>query len=1098
MMTTCTPNTNKDIIATHTSTKSDMVENGKPLLPAPANARVQILCEIIGATNLNPHPSLDVVSASTRGILASDERKASSFIKVSYVSSCSPTDLKERAIHTTKPVANNNSPIWAVDTGSVFLLDIPLRDLTSSIDKETNFNCAKDRTKNVSKSSLIFEIHDKDTLLGNTAKLGAARISTRKIADIIVNKPEERFQFAIQDDKYWHSMLHVQCLSESESADDSSMCSLRPEEGENLHGEERCRYHKDDDSKLALRFRVASRQDIRFLDALKSGCIEDVDDHKSIDLVGDDSLPDETRQLLREKAKLQKASILVTDKDDSCTGLDFKSMMNTIDFTLNSTTLKNGTTAYRVKPRPNPAKPEVFLTAEELLKTAYNSSFKWTEAGSGTLGKVYVEVLRCQGLPNLDVGEAFGNLTDAFVSLCFEDAIVQTDTIDDCLSPLWMPWTQRAFCFNMMHPLSALYLAVFDYDDGSAHDGIGRCVINLENMKPNVTCTLKYALYPSSVVTTRESTGTVTVRIRVELKDEESLLLESIKPPPKIHVNVKKEKSLAVVKYTLYGEYDEDKYSMTLLRSYVNEIFEYKSRATYSIGDALKSLILWRGQVKIGNVWLPMHSLLFFIAATHVVERPHLLPSLMCFLAAFAMLGTYTSRVQHPSPWRRCRLIRDFVSILLHGRLQEWLHSSRIEDYAKILFRKNSRLSAYSTRIQPHEGAKESDSLDLAWKNRIEADKDAANKRWEMQQQLLSIGDEKIHTEEGGLQIDPLAKYLFPIQRRLRGVCVLLRRLNCVVTWEDSYLSFWLTAAFIGLGMCLLILPMPFLLYWTSKILVWTVFGPWMKFVDLFFLSSVAYENEAERQQLQEQTLRDIAKNFREMSRAARVQGEDAFKLKAMRILKFGQYIAKVPERNVTRHFDYPLPESTARLSSGKAVKGWKERKMLLGQKLHGRMIQRRMCGRFGNADDDENVEAIISALRNKMIAKVDNQQQSQVNAGVKLPAEAMHDSLRCEGVEVIIEKSSDVPSLVSYEQVPSDIITASGSVMSSTGSNSEERHEISENTAFENEDPGECVEIIALHGNEGINCMLNCEKGEQEAALGVLENKVYFQLETI
>mmetsp|Transcript_10438 Transcript_10438/g.16023 ORF Transcript_10438/g.16023 Transcript_10438/m.16023 type:complete len:1068 (+) Transcript_10438:116-3319(+) len=1065
-MTSCMiSNTKNDFIAT--GTKCNMAETEKPTLPA----KVKILCEIMGATNLNPHPSLDVVS--TRGFLANDERKASSFIKVSYISGCNGRTgrfaHKARSIHTTKPVANSNSPIWAVDTGSLFILEIPLRDLTSAVDKNTDG--AKD--KKASKSSLIFEIHDKDTLLGNTAKLGTARINVKKIADIITNKPEERFQFGIQDDKYWDSFL--ECLSES--AEDSSICSS--EEG--MNGEER---YQDDSSKLALRFRIASREDIQFLEALKNGCIEDIDDHKSIDpVIDDDSLPDEIRQLLREKAKLEKASELVTDKDE--TTMDFKSMMNTIDFTLNSTILKNGTTAFRVKPGPNPANPKQtsFLTAEELLKTAYNSSFKWTEAGSGTLGKVYVEVLRCQGLPNLDVGEAFGNLTDPFVSLCFEDAVVQTDTIYDCLSPLWMPWTQRAFCFNMMHPLSSLYLAVFDYDDKSAHDGIGRCVINLENMKPNLTYTLKYALYPSSVVTARESTGTVTIRIRVELLNEESLLLESIKPPPKIHVNVKKEKSLAVLKYTLYGEYDEDKYSMTLLRSYVNEILEYKSRATYSIGDALKSLILWRGQVKIGNVWLPLNSLLFFIAATHVVERPHLLPSLMCFLAAFVMLGTYTSRVQHPSPWRRCRLIRDFASILLQGMLQKCAHHARIKDSTKILFGGKFRQSAYSTRIQPNEGAKESDALELAWKNRIEADKDAANKRWEMQQELLSIGDEKIHTEETGLQIDPLAKYLFPIQRRLRGVCVLLRRLNCVVTWEDSYLSFWLTLTFIGLGICLLILPTTFLLYWTSKILVWTVFGPWMKFVDLFFLSSVAYENEAERRRQQEQTLRDIAKNFREMSRAARVQGEDAFKLKAMRILKFGQYIAKVPERNITRHFDYPLSESTARLYSGKPVKGWKERKMLLGQKLHGRMIQRRMCGRFGSADKDENTEAIMSALRNELTGDVDNQQKSQLHTCAKLSSEAMHDLPKCEGMEVTIEKSSDNRSLVSYKQVPSEeMLTASGSVLSA------------ESSVLEDEDPGECVEIIAFSRDEEINGEKECENSKQAA--DVLEKKVYFQIE--
>lgn len=76
---------------------------------------------------------------------------------------------------------------------------------------------------------------------------------------------------------------------------------------------------------------------------------------------------------------------------------------------------------------------------------AYEPSTRWVEAGSsGGLGRVYIEVLRCKNLPNLDTGTSFlGDKTDAFVCLIFEDSICQTDTIDNALSPLFMPWTQR-------------------------------------------------------------------------------------------------------------------------------------------------------------------------------------------------------------------------------------------------------------------------------------------------------------------------------------------------------------------------------------------------------------------------------------------------------------------------------------------------------------------------------------------------------------------------------------------------------------------------------------------------------------------------------
>lgn len=44
----------------------------------------------------------------------------------------------------------------------------------------------------------------------------------------------------------------------------------------------------------------------------------------------------------------------------------------------------------------------------------------------------------------------------------------------------------------------------------------------------------------------------------------------------------------------------------------------------------------------------------------------------------------------------------------------------------------------------------------------------------------------------------------------------------------------------------------------------------------------------------------------------ARTKQEEGVKLKSMRIVRFGPYSFKVPTLNITRHYDYPLPESTA------------------------------------------------------------------------------------------------------------------------------------------------------------------------------------------
>lgn len=52
----------------------------------------------------------------------------------------------------------------------------------------------------------------------------------------------------------------------------------------------------------------------------------------------------------------------------------------------------------------------------EMEKEILGESREWIDAGSGELGRLFVEVLECKGLPNLDSGGLVGNLTDSFVS----------------------------------------------------------------------------------------------------------------------------------------------------------------------------------------------------------------------------------------------------------------------------------------------------------------------------------------------------------------------------------------------------------------------------------------------------------------------------------------------------------------------------------------------------------------------------------------------------------------------------------------------------------------------------------------------------------
>jgi Ca2+-dependent lipid-binding protein len=186
------------------------------------------------------------------------------------------------------------------------------------------------------------------------------------------------------------------------------------------------------------------------------------------------------------------------------------------------------------------------------------------------LGRLFLEVLGCDGLPNLDAGGLVGNKTDAFVAVVFEDTIVTTDIIDDCLSPRWMPWTKRAFIFHIGHSSSQVFLGVFDFDDVSPtddHDLVGRVTVDLANLRKDTTYTLKYNIYTTARMSDRKAMGSITVRLRLDIEDERQLLLSTLEPPAPIYVNSKKRKDFRVVRYTCTGKYDMESYNMKVINS---------------------------------------------------------------------------------------------------------------------------------------------------------------------------------------------------------------------------------------------------------------------------------------------------------------------------------------------------------------------------------------------------------------------------------------------------------------------------------------------------------------------------------------------------
>ena len=539
---------------------------------------------------------------------------------------------------------------------------------------------------------------------------------------------------------------------------------------------------------LALRIRVASTFDIDFIKSLSKDDtntnINGVNIELQSTLIQHDGGSSTNQTKKKTKKLLLKPATLITELDENLLTAEtsIKAISNispiaqeSVRYLFSSDTEKR----LLVKPYPDPSRVEetTFFTEEMLHHECYKMSTNWIQAGqqsccggsegSNSLGKVYLEVLECRGLPNTDAGGAVGNKTDAFISIVYNDIMVQTEVIDDSCSPMWMPWCSRAFVFQLGHPSSCVHIGVADYDIGPMeHECIGRVAINPIKFSPGTMYTLTYNLYESSNLTDQgDDMGTITLRLRIEIPDEKKYLLEGRKPPEKRWVNSQQWKSHRVAKYCVDGPHDEEVFEMALFRSHINEVLTQKRYVTYAIYDAIRSLIYWRGQVKVGKVWLPLHSAIVFYFSVHVVENPHLLPSFLCFGCGWIMLANMLHRVDHPNPWHRGHSFLTYFNILTRGQ------------------------AYHATHISPLEGHKEATKLESKWKQRLDEDDAKYYKQLEQDEKLKSISDDAVIRTKSKASantaiVDPVSALagakLLPYQQRLGRYCNKVRYIRNV------------------------------------------------------------------------------------------------------------------------------------------------------------------------------------------------------------------------------------------------------------------------------------------------------------------------------
>lgn len=102
----------------------------------------------------------------------------------------------------------------------------------------------------------------------------------------------------------------------------------------------------------------------------------------------------------------------------------------------------------------------------------------------------------------------------------------------------------------------------------------------------------------------------------------------------------------------------------------------------------------------------------------------------------------------------------------------------------------------------------------------------------------------------------------------------------------------------------------------------------------------MALQNDEARAKHKNDTIEELERQFKNKGRIARYRGEEALKMKSMRKLRFGNFIAKVPRQYTARHYDYPLSESEAvHISLLSQRPQFEARNKIYSQSLDGTMI---------------------------------------------------------------------------------------------------------------------------------------------------------------
>ena len=539
---------------------------------------------------------------------------------------------------------------------------------------------------------------------------------------------------------------------------------------------------------------------------------------------------------------------------------------------------------------------KLWLTSEEIEKASLEESRLWAEVGSGRAGKVFVEILSCNKLPNMDLKSMIPNdQTDTFVTCICEDSVGVTDVVKNCKHPRFMPWSKRAFQFNIEHPRSLLYIGVHDYDVGpKMHDAIGRVIINPTKFLSGTTYNLNYDLYDSHQTSYRKKVGKVKVRLRVEWSSERTPFFDTFGKKEwnhSIHVNAKK--NYKHIQYTVNGKPNLNEYSLKTFFGLIEELLKYQL-VYFDFLEGIKTVLFWRSHTKFIGINIPLHSMIFFSFTIVLIEYPMYSMSVAFASIAWLMLALLEMQRKDPSPWNRPPSYFTLMRTFLTGNAQT----------IDIDANHNNEATARHVKMKKREHIERENMTEQFW--------ETFYSDGELMEQLTADNDKVFEKTQKAGRL-PFREVLHPIQKTIVYIIMQLRLLSRICSWDLVHVSFWITTAAIILSIASLFVGDTFLL-WTKRVFLYGISGPQNKILDIIFFRYYDNLSDAEKEDLKEERAKKRRDRFHGHFSDVQKRKEERVKEEALKNVLFGQRVVVIHDMYQPERFQsVPNNDSSAR-----------------------------------------------------------------------------------------------------------------------------------------------------------------------------------------